>query len=339
MHITKYMGGHMIDKGLGVLEQYGMTLNRSSRVKGALLLDTDCGCFLLKEFHGNEKHLELEDAVQSIFLEDSCLYVDGVVRNQKGQLVSIDSDGLRYCLKRWYIAKDCDVWNSEMLYQAVRTLALFHKKTEAFLPQNCTCAEDGEENSGIWEEFERHNRELKRCRNFIRKRNRKNEFERLVLESFEEFYKRGLELAGHCSNKGFRQLEEDTVKKGSVVHGTFNYHNILFVGEKGFLTNFEHCKIGLQLRDLYDFLRKVLEKHSWNYELGHRLIEEYGRIHTLSQLQLEYLKVCLSYPEKYWKIVSHYYNTGKSWIPDKDIEKLKVVILQEDQKQRFLRSL
>ena len=47
----------------------------------------------------------------------------------------------------------------------------------------------------------------------------------------------------------------------------------------------------------------------------------------------------MHHPEKYWKIVSHYYNTGKSWIPDKDIEKLKIVIRQEDQKERFLRSL
>lgn len=329
----------MNDRGLGVLEQYGITPKRCSRVKGALLVDAERDYYLLKEFHGSEKHLELEDAVQKVFEKDKCLYVDSIIPNQEGNLVSIDSDGLKYYLKRWYIARDCDIWNQTMLYQSVKTLALFHQKTETFKPRDDSYGENGEEARSIQEEFLRHNRELKRCRSYIRKRNRKNEFERLVLESFEEFYNRGTILSSSCQHAEFQQLEESARAKGSILHGTFNYHNILFVENMGFLTNFDHCKVGLQLRDLYDFLRKVLEKHSWNYELGHKLIAEYTKVRSLSELELEYLKICLSYPEKYWKIVSHYYNTGKSWIPDKDIEKLKIVIRQEDQKERFLRSL
>ena len=30
----------------------------------------------------------------------------------------------------------------------------------------------------------------------------------------------------------------------------------------------------------------------------------------------------ISYPEKFWKIVNFYYNTGKAWIPEKNMEKL-----------------
>lgn len=343
----------MNDKGLGVLVQYGITPNRSSRAKGALLLDTNMGYYLLKEFHGSEKHLQLEADVQGLFETGKSLYVDRIIPNQEGKYVSVDSDGLKYCVKRWYMAKDCDVWNQTMLYQAVRSLAFFHSKTEQLKSQESVCTEvqekssdeemknkdDTDELRGIQEAFQKHNRELKRCRNYIRKRNRKNEFECLVLESFDEFYNRGMELTKACLHTEFQELERVAKQKGSIQHGSFNYHNILFVENVGFLTNFEHCKVGLQLRDLYVFLRKVLEKHSWNYELGSKMIEEYTNIHALTQVELEYLKTCLSYPEKYWKILSHYYNSGKTWIPDKDIEKLKIVIRQEDQKERFLRSL
>ncbi len=46
----------------------------------------------------------------------------------------------------------------------------------------------------------------------------------------------------------------------------------------------------------------------------------------------------LAYPEKFWKIVNFYYNSGKAWIPDKNMEKLVKVMQQEKSKQAFLNS-
>ena len=44
----------------------------------------------------------------------------------------------------------------------------------------------------------------------------------------------------------------------------------------------------------------------------------------------------LSYPEKFWKIVNFYYNSPKVWIPGKNMEKLKKIWIQEEEKQTFL---
>lgn len=332
-----------MDKGVNVLEQYGVEVKNSSRMKGALLLDTNLGYCLLREFRGSEKHLKLEYEIQKYLRQKDEILVDGIIPNANGQLFCVDRDGQKYYLRQWYIGKDCEIWNQDMLCEAVRTLAVFHQSVAGFARHTEEPTEEKQslegESQGILTEFERHNQELKRCRSYIRKRKRKNEFECLVLESFEKFYQRGLALTEGCRETGIFRLEQEASDAGDMMHGAFNYHNIFFVGKRGFLTNFEHCKCGLQIRDLYHFLRKVLEKYNWDDTLGKKMLESYQQIRPLSSKEQDYIKTCLSYPEKYWKIVSHYYNSGKSWIPDKDIEKLKVVIRQDAERERFLSAL
>ena len=47
----------------------------------------------------------------------------------------------------------------------------------------------------------------------------------------------------------------------------------------------------------------------------------------------------MSYPEKLWKIVNFYYNSGKSWIPEKNQEKLDRLLEQEAARKKFLKLL
>ena len=90
------------------------------------------------------------------------------------------------------------------------------------------------------------------------------------------------------------------------------------------------------VRDLYLLLRKLLEKENWSVSLGAELLEVYEKEHPISahsQIDLYYR---LAYPEKFWKIANFYYNSGKSWIPGKNQEKLEKVMAQEKEKQHFL---
>ena len=47
--------------------------------------------------------------------------------------------------------------------------------------------------------------------------------------------------------------------------------------------NFEQFRVGCQICDLYQFIRKIMEKHNWNQELGMRLIREYNRVQNMSK--------------------------------------------------------
>ena len=48
----------MYDRGLSVLEQYGLTAKSSYRGRGALLCQTEKGLLILREFRGSAKRLE-----------------------------------------------------------------------------------------------------------------------------------------------------------------------------------------------------------------------------------------------------------------------------------------
>lgn len=332
----------MNEKGNGILCKYSFTVNRTGRAKGAVLLDTDDGYYLMKEYKGTQKHLEFEYRLLKDISEQGIILVDNIIEDTEGNIVNKDEDGLRYIVRKWYDAKDMDSKNLSQVIKAAGALGMLHNELEQ-IRYDSTYLSDyfniDEIQKQLVNEFQRHNSELKRTRNYIRDKRRKNEFELMVLSSFQDFYREGMEVSEIFEKNNMSEFISDNIKKGSIIHGLFNYHNILIAEEKMVITNFEHTKCGMQIRDLYDYIRKTMEKHSWNSEIGSKLINEYEKYRKLSPMELKYLALKLKYPEKYWKILNHYNNNNKAWVPDKDIQKLKLVIEQQDIKQEFINRL
>lgn len=73
--------------------------------------------------------------------------------------------------------------------------------------------------------------------------------------------------------------------------------------------------------------------------MGNHILEAYESVRSLNKLELRQLWYRLTYPEKFWKIVNFYYNSGKSWIPMRHMDKLQKLILQEPVKKQFLENL
>ena len=96
---------------------------------------------------------------------------------------------------------------------------------------------------------------------------------------------------------------------------------------------------GVQVTDLYHFLRKVMEKHEWNSALGQSVLDVYQKYLPLSETERKCLHYLFLYPEKYWKQINFYYNANKAWIPEKNIEKLKKLEEQEKNRWKFLHQL
>jgi hypothetical protein len=85
-------------------------------------------------------------------------------------------------------------------------------------------------------------------------------------------------------------------------------------------------------------MRKILEKHNWDPELGRRMAEQYNRKRSLSVEEWKHLKLCLSYPWRYWKLVNYYASSQKVWISRKNIEKIEQATALWQPWQRFLQS-
>lgn len=328
------MGGMGVnDRAAGVLEQYDLKIYNIYRGRGVLICETEKGLKIVKELTVSRERAEFQDIVLTKIRESGYRYVDCFVKNTKKEIITLDKDNLPYIVKDWFEGKECNLKNEEETAQAVKSLAFLHNllEDEYFCKWAHLLGE-----ADLETEYEKHNRELKRVRKFLKEKHNKNDFELCFARNYEEFFTQGQEVLKALKASSYKELRKECIKKGKVYHGDFNYHNIL-ISDKGVaITNFDKCSLGIQNIDLYQLIRKTLEKQNWNIRLGMKMIEEYEKVKKLSKEELENLYLQLSYPEKFWKIANYYYNSNKAWISGKSIEKLETLVIQNNAKRKFL---
>jgi len=185
------------------------------------------------------------------------------------------------------------------------------------------------------EAMEKHNRELRKARNFIRGKQKKNDFELTVIGSYKRFYEQALE-----AQAGMHRLFcEGEGAKRYICHGELNQHHVLMGKDYVAVTEFNKMHMGLQVEDLYDFLRKIMEKHDWNPMIGEATMDAYERILPLTSKERSCLYYLFLYPEKYWKQINFYYNANKAWVPARQTEKIQNLERQEEQRMRFIQGI
>jgi CotS family spore coat protein len=122
-------------------------------------------------------------------------------------------------------------------------------------------------------------------------------------------------------------------------HGSFHQHNILRNKDGMRIINFETALWNEPVSDLANFVRKMMEKNQWEVSLGLKILESYDAKRPLSKKEWRLLANILLFPEKFWKISNHYYNSHKAWISERDINKFRQVAMAEKKRALFLEKL
>ena len=321
-------------KAVNVLERYDLEVLRTWKVRGAIVCEADKGLLILKEFGGSMEKLLLQDSYLTFLRQHGFLQAEELFGNQDGELLTKDADGCGYIVKTYAEGRECNAGGSREALadgaHAMRTLAKLHGITYGF--QNA-CETVKQEKLPMRQEFEKHNRELKKVRRFLKEKSRKSEFEHFLQQHYDLFLEQALSVT--------KRLEEEQPEAGNLIlcHGDFQYHNVLFCEGNIRLFNFEKCTWDDASKDIYHFSRKMLEKNDWQQETGEALFDAYEKELPLSKESGRQLYYRFSYPEKFWKIVNYYYNRGKAFIPDKNREKLEAVLEQEEKRTRFIRNV
>lgn len=328
----------MNEKALQILEQYDLEVLRSYGGRGGIMLETKDGLKMIKEFAGSRAKLPLEQRVLGILAERGVCAVDQVQANKEGELVTIGDYETPYIIKDWPPGRECDPKNEEELLKSMRLLARVHRELRGVLRT------EGAERRRILgadrsEELEKHNREMKRARNFIRTRQKKGEFELLYLQCAETIFQNGADALELLKASGSEKLYQQAVDGEHLCHGEYVHHNILLQRQETALVNFSRFEINVQMNDVSQFLRKIMEKHNWNGGLAERMLTAYERERPLSGEERAYLAASLCYPEKAWKLVHHYYHTNKAWVPEKSAEKLQVFLNQNERRKKMVKEL
>lgn len=330
----------MNDRAVNLLEQYDVEVFKTRKGRGAILCDTSMGCLVFKEYTGNEErlnaqnrlltHLQEVNEAQKHRHEALNVQVERIIPNKEGNLYVKDYDGVMYLLKTYAEGRECNINDRAECLESVRLLAKLHSHMEFENVEGCSLLSPSME-------YDKRNRELKRVRKYLKQRGQKTWFEISLQQNFDFFLDQAFLLSTEWAEyEKVRNQQDKAGQKITYCHGDYQYHNLLRTAEGWFVVNFEKCVADNPVRDLYLLMRKLLEKSSWSVALGKELLDAYEEMRPLSAVSRIDLYYRLAYPEKFWKIVNFYYNSGKAWIPGRNLEKLEKVVEQEKDKQYFL---
>lgn len=319
----------MADRWLDVLEKYDFEVNGYSKSRGMIILNTDKGPRGLKEYRGNGKHVLWAAEILNKIEGKNNIFADSYILNNEEKYVTESADGNRYVLKKWFDGiRDCDIKKYGESIDAVKSLARLHNSlAEVEAPHDYDTID-------YLEQMKRRNSEMLRIQKYMRGRNNKTRFELLAAACSHKFYEEG--------RKALDMLDSSMVLAKIpkyLCHADYNYHNICYAENGTVIVNFEKMCYGYQITDLYNFLRKIMEKNNWDIKLGYSILSEYDKIRTITDDEKELLAVLLIYPEKFWKLVNTYYNSNKAWFSEKNSEKLTGFLEQNQKRLEFINTL
>lgn len=329
----------MDEKMEEIIKQYPIRVENKRRIRGAILLETREGLYTLANYKESMKKLAFQEKVKEHLIKQGYEKVDKVICNQNGEYITKDKAENGWIVKRWFQGRECNLRERSDIDAATLHLAKLHNML-------CHIEVETEENTvgekeceNLKETLERHMREMRRVYNYIRSKHRKNDMEICILNSFAEYYQQA-DMARSClETTEYEKVHQKSVQEGKAAHGTYNYHNILFQ-EKGIATmNFDKVELGIQIVDMYGFLRKIQEKNNWNVRRGIEILERYQKNHPLEEQEAKILYVMLQFPEKYWKQINFYHNGKKAWMSVKNYEKLLRINEQEEARRKFLNEV
>ena len=322
----------MNDKAVSVLENYDMEVIRTFKGRGTIICDTTKGLRVLKEYNGSTEKLELLELLQEKV--NHIVRTDMIVRNKEGELFCKDSDGITYIVKEQIEGRDCNYKNEEEILQAFRAMAKLHQTMR-----------DNSDMAGSMpihyyvEEMEKHTKECRRVRNYLRRLKIKTDFERALLQEYNYFMERAEDIMQKAMEEDREEYENFVRTNGFFCHGDYQYHNVIFVKNDIAVINLERFAPDSGVRDFYLLFRKISEKSDWSLALGEKMLAAYESNRSFTPMERKQLYYRLAYPDKFWKIVNFYYNSKKSWIPDKNMEKLENLVNQERAKEKLLKAI
>ena len=249
-----------------IAEQYEMEVKSISKGRDCFLCETDLGMRALKEYRGSVERAEFLAGMLD-FLKEQNIVAEQIFYTKEGEIFARDEEEQNYLLLSVFRGAECDTKSREDMVYAVRLLAGLHNATERYPDEVPEFVKMNP--NALLLLYEKHNRELRQVRNYIRGRKQKNEFEEMFMRQFAGFFEKAQAVTEQLQNMEIR--EELT----GFCHGDYNQHNVVFSREGVAVVNFLNFSYQIRVSDLSNFVRKMMEKTNWNTPLGMELIGAY----------------------------------------------------------------
>lgn len=319
----------MAEAVLDTLEQYELEIRAVRKGRGFWIVNSREGDFVLKEYKGSAERAALQRALTEKVAEETSVLAQQILPNKEGALLSTDAEEKTYVLQTFMEGRECNIKEERECALAVSEMARMHKgmwleKSEGMsvFPYS------------LKREFAKRNTELRRIRRYLKEKRQKNDFERFLYKHYNYFFEKALAVEEEWDT--YEDFCMRDIAELSFSHGDYQHHNVWLSHHEVMILQFEKFAPDLPCRDLYLFLRKLLEKNNWNTETGKAILEIYEKERVLPCAEKISMIYRFLYPEKFWKIANYYFNSKKSFMPEKNMEKLEKLLEQDERREIFI---
>lgn len=332
-------GFFMNERALSVLEQYEIDATQIKKGRGGFIIETPKEHYFFTEYQGNIKKLNaifyIQEKIENQILSDT------LVRNKEGNLYSSDKDDITYILKKQPQGRECNYKVEEDIIYAFSHMAQLHVSMKKAYATYLTQPEQPYVflYKSYITELEKHTKESKHIKKYLIHKKNKTEFEKNLLQNYDFFLEKSYQISESLQRINDAEVQKEITENHMLYHGDFQYHNIIFYKDNVYSTHYEHIGLGSGIKDFCYLFRKINEKNEWNAHTADCMLNTYLKQYTPSNQEWKQLILSLSYPIKFWKIVNYYYNNRKSWISERNLEKLSFIINQENKKEEIIKTL
>lgn len=365
----------MNDRAVSLFEKYDVTVEKTRKGRGAIIAETPQGMIALTEYFGPVGHLGMEHALLMQIGERFQGPLDTIIETKEGELYCTDYDSKKYIVKKYVEGRELNVGEESECLMAMGRLASLHRAmqdielyVEKPLPVLAEDAGTGTKLESVDEaltdpqqeteqdskkplrekilfetkqdnllaDFDRRCAELVRARNYMRRVSHRDDFELAFLGCYDRFMEQADMAYSFLNPEVTTTLTTKQKQKKMFIHGDCTHHNIVLQPDGMTFVGFEKAGAHLQMKDVYLFMRKVLEKNNWSYPLAFQMLEAYQKELPLQKEELTYLYARFLFPEKYWKVANGYLNRRKALPARRQQEKLSSFVQKEEKRQLFL---
>lgn len=302
-------------------ENYDFKINGLSNYRDLLVADTNCGKKLVKISALKPERINFISEVKEHLLKNGFINIDANIETRDGAAFISYNDQTLY-LTNLIQGRECNLDSREETIRSSRMLAKMHKASCGF-----TCSDNSAVRSELGRMpgcYKKRLDEIKKLKKNAQKG--KMKFDNLMCQYVDYFHEIGEKALGMLDTSDYYELVEEAQKSKTISHHDYNHHNIYVHNDEMYLVNFEYCCYDLKIYDLVNLLRRKMRKCNWNIDEAALIINEYSRIESLCESELDIMKIMLMFPQKFWRVVNKYYNSRKSWSENSYVSRLQEVI-------------
>lgn len=310
---------HELEKELQ--DNYNIKINSISNFRDMFIANTDNGKRLIKISNLKPERINFISEVKEHLYNNGFANIDKNIYTNAGKSCITFRDQSIY-MSKFIDGRECNLDNREETIKCARLLAKLHRASNGF-----SCSENSSPRSELGRLpgcYRKRLDEIKKLKKSALKG--KMKFDSLMCQYVDYFYDLGERAISLLDTSDYFELVEDAEKNRNISHHDFNHHNIFVQNDEMYLINFEYCCYDLKIYDLVNLLRRKMRKCEWDIDEAVIILNEYSKIESLCESELDLMKIMLMFPQKFWRVINKYYNSKKSWSEQNYINRLQEVI-------------